>query len=179
LRDADSERHGFGSAACDGNDLTLLCRTDWEAAYLYYFAYGSNMNWHQMQRRCPSSNFVCVARLPDYQFGITRHSRLRDCGTANVVPSAGKEVWGAVYHVTDAELVIMDSFEDGYRREILSVFPVNDGDQPINALVYVAEFEKNVPLPNAEYKRVIIEGARHWQLPETYLSMLAAIQAGI
>lgn len=146
---------------------------------MYYFAYGSNLNWQQMQRRCPSSSFVCVARLPDYQFGITRHSRLRGCGTANVVPISGQEVWGAVYDVTDAELFIMDSFEDGYRREILSVYPVNDGNQAINALVYVAEIEKNVPLPNAEYKRVIIEGARLWQLPETYLSMLAAIQAAV
>ncbi len=62
---------------------------------LHYFAYGSNMNWQQMQRRCPSSRFVCVARLPDYQFGITRHSRLRNCGTANVFPATGKKFGGS------------------------------------------------------------------------------------
>jgi gamma-glutamylcyclotransferase (GGCT)/AIG2-like uncharacterized protein YtfP len=131
-----------------------------------------------MQRRCPSSKFVTIARLPDYQFGITRHSRLRDCGTANVVPSSGKEVWGAVYQVKDEELRIMDGFEDGYRREILSVYPANPRLQAISALVYVAEIEKNVPLPNAEYKRVILEGAKHWTLPDTYIAMLETIQAG-
>ena len=62
---------------------------------MHYFAYGSNMNWPQMQRRCPSSRFVCIGRLIDYQFGITRHSRLRECGTANVCAVAGREVWGA------------------------------------------------------------------------------------
>ena len=144
---------------------------------VYYFAYGSNLSWPQMQQRCPSSRFVCAARLGNYQFGITRHSRLRECGTANVFPVNGKEVWGAVYDVSDADLVVMDGFEDGYRREILTVNPIDDGDKPLNVLVYVAEIESNVPLPNAEYKRLILAGARHWRLPAAYLTMLESIEA--
>jgi len=136
------------------------------------------MNWPQMQRRCPSAQFVCVARLPNYQFGITRHSRLRDCGTANVFPSAGAAVWGIVYDVSDADLIVMDGFEDGYRREFLSLTPANNGAASITALVYVAEIETVVPLPNAEYKRVMVEGAKHWQLPAPYLAMLEGIKAG-
>jgi gamma-glutamylcyclotransferase (GGCT)/AIG2-like uncharacterized protein YtfP len=111
---------------------------------MYYFAYGSNMNWQQMQRRCPSARFVCVARLANYQFGITRHSRLRDCGTANVFLADGNEVWGTVYEVSEAELAILDGFEDGYRREILSVCAFENGKQPLNALVYIAELENDV-----------------------------------
>jgi gamma-glutamylcyclotransferase (GGCT)/AIG2-like uncharacterized protein YtfP len=145
---------------------------------MYYFAYGSNLHWPQMQRRCPSSKFVCVARLPEYEFGITRHSRLRDCGTANVYPAAGKEVWGVVYEVSDADMRIMDGFEDGYRREFLSVSPLGNPDRALNVLVYVAAIETNVPLPNAEYKRIILEGASHWGLPTSYLRMLQAMKAG-
>ena len=144
---------------------------------MYYFAYGSNLHWPQMHKRCPSSRFVCAARLPDYRFGITRHSRLRDCGTANVFPVKGEEVWGAVYDVSDAELSVMDGFEDGYRREILNVSPIGNGDRPISVLVYVAEIETDVPLPTAEYKRLILEGAKHWQLPTSYLAMLETIKA--
>jgi gamma-glutamylcyclotransferase (GGCT)/AIG2-like uncharacterized protein YtfP len=144
---------------------------------VHYFAYGSNLNWSQMQRRCPSSRFVCVARLPNYQFAIARHSRLRNCGTANVYPMNAQEVWGTVYDVGDADLAILDSFEDGYRREILPVFALGDGKQPLNALVYIAEIEKDVPLPSAEYKRLILDGAKHWNLPASYLSMLEKIQA--
>jgi hypothetical protein len=44
-------------------------------------------------------------------------------------------------------------------------------------LIYVAEIETNVPRSNAEYKRLILEGARHWNLPATYLALLEAIQA--
>ena len=143
---------------------------------LHYFAYGSNMNWLQMQRRCPSSRFVCVARLSDYQFGITRHSRLRDCGTANVFPAPGNEVWGIVYDINEPDLTILDSFEDGYRREILLLQPIEDGKPPLQALVYVADIEHNVPRPNAEYRRLMLEGAKHWQLPAFYQTLLEAIQ---
>ena len=151
--------------------------TEWRFYAVYYFAYGSNMNWQQMQRRCPSAQFVCVARLPNYQFGITRHSRLRNCGTANVFPNADAAVWGIVYEVSEADLIVMDGFEDGYCRELLSVMPANNGDASITALVYVAEVENNVPLPNAIYKRVMVEGAKHWQLPAPYLAMLEGIKA--
>ena len=143
---------------------------------MHYFAYGSNMNWPQMQRRCPSSRFVCVGRLSGYHFGITRHSRLRNCGTANVYPAAGKEVWGIVYDISDADLLILDGFEDGYTRKMLSVHPLEDGKRPLDALVYIAAIEDNVPRPNAEYRRLIIEGAKHWSLPTHYLTMLEAIQ---
>ena len=144
---------------------------------MYYFAYGSNMSWPQMQRRCPSAGFVCVARLANYQFGITRHSRLRGCGTANVFPIDAQEVWGIVYEVSAADLVILDGFEDGYRRETLPVWALADGKQPLNALVYIAEIEKDVPLPSAQYKLLILDGAKHWNLPAPYLSMLEKIQA--
>ena len=146
---------------------------------MYYFAYGSNMNWQQMQRRCPSSQVICVARLPDYRFGITRHSRLRDCGTANIYPARGEEIWGIIYEVSDAELTVLDSFEDGYRREILSFYPIEEGKQPLDALVYVADIEQNVPRPNAEYRRLILEGAKHWKLPESYVALLEVIQVAV
>lgn len=145
---------------------------------MHYFAYGSNMNWPQMQRRCPSARFVCVGRLINYQFGITRHSRLRDCGTANVFPSAGNEVCGIVYDISDADLLILDSFEDGYRRDKLPIEPIGNSSEVLNALVYIAAIEKIVPPPNAEYRKLIVEGARHWNLPHAYVALLEAIEAG-
>lgn len=145
---------------------------------VHYFAYGSNLNWLQMQRRCPSSRFITIAKLPDYEFGITRHSRLRDCGTANVFPVIGREVWGAVYDVSDADLIVMDGFEDGYRRENLSVYAPDNSVQPLRVLVYVADIEREVPPPNPEYKRLILEGARHWNIPGSYIAMLETIQTG-
>lgn len=144
---------------------------------MYYFAYGSNMNWPQMRRRCPSSRYVSIARLMNYQFGITRHSRLRDCGTANVCPVPGESVWGVLYDIGERDLVILDRFEDGYRRETLPVFPAEKTDEPHDALVYVAAIEFDVPPPNAEYKRLMVDGARHWGLPAAYRNMLEALKS--
>ena len=144
---------------------------------MYYFAYGSNMDWPQMQRRCPASQFVCVARLPDYKFAIARHSQLRKCGTANIFAETGSEVWGIVYDVVDQDLLTLDSFEDGYRREKLFVHSAADAQSLLEVIVYIAEKEDQVPLPTAEYRKLIIQGARHWQVPEAYCLMLDQIQA--
>ena len=145
---------------------------------MYYFAYGSNMNWEQMQRRCPSARFICIASLKDYRFAIARHSRLRNCGTANIFADSGCEVWGIVYEVSDPDLIILDTFEDGYLREKILVHAEGDGQGPVEVLVYIAEKEDAVPLPNSEYKRLIVEGARQWKIPEAYCAMLEQIQAG-
>ena len=143
---------------------------------MYYFAYGSNMDWPQMQRRCPTSSFICVARLPEYRFAIARHSRLRNCGTANVFADPGSEVWGVVYNVSEQDIFILDGFEDGYRREKVFVYDRDDGHRPIETLVYIAAREVVVPLPNPEYKRLILAGARHWRLPPDYCAMLERIE---
>jgi len=144
---------------------------------MFYFAYGSNMNWPQMQRRCPSARFVCIGRLPGYRFAIARHSRLRDCGTANIFPEAESTVWGIVYQVSENDMLIMDGFEDGYNRHTRSVYSSEPDASVLEVIVYIAPKEIGVPLPNAEYKRLMLEGARHWQLPTDYCSMLAQLQA--
>lgn len=143
---------------------------------MYYFAYGSNMDWPQMRRRCPSARFVCVARLPDHRFAIARHSRLRNCGTANIFFHSGCEVWGIVYDVSDRDLATLDGFEDGYRREKVFVYDSNDGNRPIETLVYIAAREDGVPSPDAAYKRLLLAGARHWRLPPDYCAMLERIE---
>lgn len=143
---------------------------------MYYFAYGSNMDWQQMQRRCPSAKFVCIARLAGYRFAIARHSRLRNCGTANIFAELGSEVCGVVYEVSDQDLTILDGFEDGYRRESAFVYDLNDGNRPLGVIVYIAAKENDVPLPNAAYKQHITDGARYWHLPQDYCDMLEKIE---
>jgi hypothetical protein len=144
---------------------------------MFYFAYGSNLNWGQMQRRCPSARFVCIARLPGYRLAIARHSRLRDCGTANIFPEPESTVWGVVYEVSQSDMLIMDTFEDGYRRYQRFVFSPEPNRPALEVIVYIAPREIAVPLPSPEYKRLMLEGARHWQLPADYCSLLAELEA--
>jgi gamma-glutamylcyclotransferase len=139
-----------------------------------YFAYGSNMNWEQMKQRCPSALFLGVGRLKDHRLAITRKSRRRLCGTADVIEEPGSVVWGIVYEIEAAELLVLDGFEDGYRRESMNI---SVSGQEATAWVYIAEKELCPPPPSAHYKRLMLEGARHWRLPTDYIAYLEQIEA--
>lgn len=134
------------------------------------------MHWGQMRQRCVSARFVGVARLPEHRLAITRKSRRRLCGTAGVVPETGSEVWGILYDIDNGDLTLLDDFEDGYRREKLAV-RLAAVERSVEAWIYIAEKEACPPLPNALYKRLMLEGAKHWGLPKTYLAYLEAIEA--
>ena len=71
---------------------------------MLYFAYGSNMNWLQMQNRCPSARFLYRAVLPDYKLAFTRKSVKRGCGVADVVPARGQNAWGVVYEISNLDV---------------------------------------------------------------------------
>ena len=47
--------------------------------------------------------------------------------------------------------------------------------QLLEACAYIAKKEENAPLPNIEYKRLMLEGAKHWRLPQDYVAMLEQI----
>lgn len=149
------------------------------------FAYGSNLSWDQMRERCPSACFVSVASLRDHRLAFTRKSVTRNCGVADVIAESGAEVWGVVYEVSDLDIGHLDSAE-GYRRERTKnsyyrreclVFLNGEDHRPLAVSTYFGDPEPNPPLPSAFYKGLILEGARHWHLPEEYVRKLEQIEA--
>ena len=153
---------------------------------MLYFAYGSNLDFAQMRGRCPSARFVCVANLPNHRLDFRRKSTTRGCGVADIVAQPGQEVWGVVYEIAEIDFGRLDTSE-GYRpgrdrsanayvREERHVFRDGDEDEPILVWTYVANPQANPPRPNAEYKALIVGGARHWHLPQQYQETLAQIE---
>jgi hypothetical protein len=144
------------------------------------FAYGSNMDFTQMRERCSSAQFVCIAILKNYRLAFTRKSTNRQCGVSDIVPTPDSVVWGVVYEVTEYDLAVLDikegyrpsrSVEDNsYNRRTGKVFQNNDETN------YFAVPQENPPLPNQEYKDLILNGARHWELPADYITELEKIQ---
>ncbi len=199
---------------------------------MLYYAYGSNMNWPQMKKRCPSAQFVGVARLIGHRLAFTRKSNRRGCGSADVIPAEGYAVWGVIYEIDEGEITNLDEAEDfvpgraqnGYTRQQTLVYPPSqktmgvspwmnaqrgpsearrakegasadcaekmkdttgvspwrlhtDGKKnPVLVSLYFAEKQKNPPLPSADYKQLIVEGAKHWQLPQEYIEGLEQIK---
>jgi len=77
----------------------------------FVFAYGSNLITEQMERRCPSSREIGIARLAGFRFAFTGYSALWNGAVATVVKDPSDYVDGVVYSVTEADLTRLDGFE--------------------------------------------------------------------
>jgi gamma-glutamylcyclotransferase len=155
---------------------------------MLYFAYGSNMDAEQMKERCPSAKFVCRAKLPSHRLAFTRMSIIRRCGVADILRDETKEVWGIVYELVESELENLDKDEafrlgrpddqNDYTRENCYVWHEGDAKRPLLVAIYRGHPQPNPPLPNCDYKNLIVAGAMHWQLPADYIRELESIQTG-
>lgn len=151
---------------------------------MLYFAYGSNMDWEQMWKRCPSARFAGIAVLPNHRLAFTRKSVKRGCGVADAVERDGGKVWGVVYDIDDLDVGRLDASEgyrpgrarNSYLREERHVYGDGNDQQPLAVSTYFAERQVNPPLPNAEYKRLLGSGSKHWHLPDEYVRQLEAIE---
>lgn len=136
-----------------------------------------------MRARCPSARFVSVAQLPDHRLDFTRYSQSRGCGVADAVLDPGRQVWGVVYEISEADLERLDESEgfspgrakNSYTREERQVLADGNAAAPMTVFLYFAERQANPPRPNAEYKKLIVEGAKFWNLPQSYIDELERI----
>jgi gamma-glutamylcyclotransferase (GGCT)/AIG2-like uncharacterized protein YtfP len=148
-----------------------------------YFAYGSNMLASQMNKRCPSARFVCVAVLADHALVFPRKSKRWGCGVASIEPGDDK-VWGVVYQIDELDIGRLDKCEgfspgrvgNSYVREERRVLRHGQKDDPLTVWTYIGAPQAGPPKPNACYLKRIIGGAKHWRLPEDYVRKLEAIE---
>jgi gamma-glutamylcyclotransferase (GGCT)/AIG2-like uncharacterized protein YtfP len=94
--------------------------------------------------------------------------------------SEDSDVWGVVYEIEEGEIPELDRREGvnsgAYVRRNGETVYDRDQAQPIEASIYFANPEPNPPLPNAEYRRLILEGARFWRLPDNCIRELEGIE---
>ncbi|MDO4499623.1 MAG: glutamate-cysteine ligase family protein [Coriobacteriaceae bacterium] len=126
-------------------------------AHRLYFAYGSNLDFDQMEFRCPGARYLGVATLPGHRL------RMDTAGFATVVPDPAYEVQGALWSLDGADESKMDYYEgvdfgfyekryvtvwydgdlrDGKDEGITHVFGYYDLEErhavPIDALIYLS-----------------------------------------
>lgn len=146
-------------------------------APLPYFAYGSNMSSAQMAQRCPGATAQGRARLTGYRLAFDKWSECRGGRVADIVVSAGDELWGVLWMVSEAHLVALDRHEGvargQYRRTVVGVETLT-GD-PAQAFAYVICEPAGEGPTTAEYRALLLEGAREHQIPARYLRLLESI----
>ena len=79
---------------------------------MFYFAYGSNLNHHQMMNiRCIGSKFIKIFFLKDYKLSFSHPNKINKFGYANVIKKKGAETPGAIWEITKEHEKILDSYE--------------------------------------------------------------------
>ncbi len=131
---------------------------------MFYFAYGSNLDVHQMRWRCPRAKKVGRLILP--------RARLVFRGVADVIYHPHDSVQGGLWEITPKCLAALDAYEgarpDGqglYRREY---FKISVEGQAQQALIYVMNSERVAP-PSKMYLDTIRRGYADFGLDETVL----------
>ncbi|MEX1044864.1 MAG: gamma-glutamylcyclotransferase family protein [Chthoniobacterales bacterium] len=156
---------------------------------ILYFAYGSNLRTLQMGHLCPGHSFLGTARLANHRLAFTRSDDEWQGGVADVLPSAGDEVWGALYRLTAEHWAALDAYEvfdpDGpeaaneyVRRPV--VVTAEGARHEVEAWCYFVRAPRGHVAPSKLYRAALLEGAVERGLPADYISaMRRAFEGGI
>ena len=80
---------------------------------MLYFAYGSNLNHHQMKYiRCVGSEYLKSIFLKDYKLLFSHPNKLNKYGYANIVKKKCSKVPGAIWKITRKHEKILDRYEE-------------------------------------------------------------------
>jgi gamma-glutamylcyclotransferase (GGCT)/AIG2-like uncharacterized protein YtfP len=130
-----------------------------------YFAYGSNLNKQQMLKRCPDAKPKFSAILPNYKLIFTGWVREWHGGTASIKPFRGSKVAGAVYDISEKDLLKLDKYENypvTYDR--INVLLLKEDGQAVKAMTYIKRMQSDESKPSPEYLAVVRQGYRDWEL---------------
>ena len=80
---------------------------------MLYFAYGSNLNHHQMKKiRCSGSEYLKYFILKNYKLIFCHPNKLNKYGYANIIKKKGSKVPGAIWKITKKHEKILDQYEE-------------------------------------------------------------------
>ena len=125
-----------------------------------------------MRERCPGSRALFRARLRGHRLDFTHFSASRwKGGTADVVPDDGATVWGLVYAMGDGDFALLDRWEGGYDRVVLSV--EDDAGTQHEVTSYSVRDKGSFP-PHEIYLGKILREAERLGFPSEYVAGLRA-----
>lgn len=145
-----------------------------------YFAYGSNMAVERIQARVAGAQALGWAVLTGHRLVFHKINRADGSGKCDVQPSTepGDAVYGALYRVSEDDLLVLDGFEGrGYAYERSDHLVTDAHGQMHTACIYVAlDIDPSVK-PFSWYKEHVLRGAVANALPADYLAMIQAVDS--
>lgn len=121
-----------------------------------YIAYGSNMNLDQMEKRCPKSEKLGLAKLEGYKLNF------RGRGHANIIEDKDSKLPVVLWKITEDCEESLDVYEDYPDYYIKKDIELKFEGEDIEAMAYIMndEMEDILVEPSKEYFNTILEGYR-------------------
>ena len=131
-----------------------------------YFAYGSNINLDQMERRCPNAEVVAPVTLNGYR--LLFRGGYPDNGVATIAPDHTKQVKGLLWRLTPECEQSLDQYE-GYPRlygkEDVTVMDKAGNTYTVMAYIMTSEYELQPSYPSIFYYSGIAQGYEQNGIP--------------
>jgi len=147
---------------------------------LYYLAYGSNLHPQRLADRVPSARFLDVVEMPGRCLAF--HKRSNDgSGKCLFYTEQGEEqmMYGALYDFDAADKARLDKAEglgQGYEEKLMQFSLKGTTYTPYAYTVQHSHIDAKL-VPYEWYKRFVLAGARHHNLPMKYVQQIEAVLA--
>jgi hypothetical protein len=130
-----------------------------------------------MTEAAPHAQFQFIAHLPEWglDFPIANDSW---GGALPVVrPEVGSTVWGAIYEISDTDLLSLNEVEAAEQRTAQTVEAMDRNGRRHQVVVHLLDGEASTngngsSRPSAEYLRLMVDGSKHWSLPFGWIAGL-------
>ena len=131
---------------------------------MLYFAYGSNLNHHQMKNiRCVGSKYLKTIFLKDYKLSFCHPNKLNKLGYANIVKKKGSKVPGAIWEITKKHEKLLDGYEEFPKSYQKKYFYLNG-----RKIMFYIMNEYFIRKPPKSYINTIKEGYKNCNIDIKY-----------
>ncbi len=141
---------------------------------MYHFGYGSNLSIKCVHEELiPDARFVMKGFLPNFEVRFPFWSEEEQGGYSGIMEAPGELVHGALYEVTEQELITMDDLEcykGFYQRETYLV--LGEDGKWCKADLYRVIDPKGPYTPARSYVDIMLEGARDLKLDPEYIKKI-------
>ena len=127
---------------------------------MLYFAYGSNLNHRQMEKRCGGAKFIKKYTLRGYKLCFSHKTNNSIYGHANIIKNKKSKVIGAIWNINKKDEEELDWYEgvdyNYYQKKYFNL-------KGKKVLVYIQKIYY-VKKPNSTYLHTIINGYKDCSL---------------
>ncbi|MCP4046397.1 MAG: gamma-glutamylcyclotransferase [Gammaproteobacteria bacterium] len=142
---------------------------------MLHFGYGSNLSIKSVHEDLnPNAKYVMKGFLPNFEVSWPMWSEEEQSGYSGIMEAPGEMVHGALFEMTEQELIAMDNLEDcykgTYKRETFLV--LGEDDKWHEAELYRVIDPKGPFPPARSYVEIMLAGAKELELDSEYIEKI-------